>query len=697
MSKELLTRIGLLVLAALALWVIVGSHWNPPPGSSALHDQSGSGSRPWSIDDVDSSPPGLKGARDGGLQRSSEDGVDVPPRRHVQGRVVRAADEHPLAGASVILRTAAASTPLSTGGPSEDQVVQRGTCDDSGEFSFSVAGDLRYTIEAHSSGYAVSRSEPLWPGQYLTLALHAQVGFTGVVTDARGRGVVDARVHFRPAQSATGIGGWRPKVVASASTGAEGDFRVTLGQKSRYQVSVVHPMYPTLHAEVWSHEQPYRFELLPGKSVTGKVVSGVDGDPVSGAWFRAYRGAPTVAVSGVDGTVVLQGVAGDQTLLVGAAGYASRSVRVSGSTDEFQVELAAARIATGVVCDEQSRPLAGVRVIVAQYSVRGVPIGRVVTRSSDDGSFEVADCVEEGVLVVACRDQGLAGSDAVEIPRGTTPVNLGTLTVLGAEHELEGGLRGLSTSERAILTLARTGGAEEQSARPRAASRLLAHFRTLVAFADSRGSFRFVGLAPGHYSLRVHAPGRPERSVAVRVPRGEPLTIEYAGDQEIRGAIVDGEGKSGVGLFCSAGHGWGSASSDADGKFTIFGRSLAPKATVEIRSVGDSTTESRVLLRESVEISADEHVFRIPGPSDVSGVVSLDNKHQYGGYEVQAFVDGKAVASAAGDENGFVLRDLPTGGMHILATKRSRVGTVLWQAEAVGVSRGDHEVVLLPK
>ncbi len=435
-----------------------------------------------------------------------------------------------------------------------------------------------------------------------------------------GAGEVQQDVSLLRGATASGIvtdSAGKPVSGATVGTGFSRGKKVTCGPDGRFTLRalpVKRILRFTAEADgyVAGRSEDLRFKsgeefdgvtifLSRGGTVVGQVLL-ADRSPAVGATVRLVpveRGSGVVrlptATTGPDGRFEINSVIpGDHRATATLRGTLGGSADVldvieDGVTTSIVIQLGVADSITGMVTDEQGRPVKG-----AQLSARPaepIPGGRYVSaRSAEDGRFSL-DGLTPGLYRVGVRPQrGGLEAAFVEVPSGTADVSL----TLPAPGEISGRVLqpdGQPVTSCSLRLSPVSGGAGSVFTRVR----------------DPDGNFSLSGLSPGEYRVSASSPdgsNSPGTVVLVasggRVP-GIVLTLMPPG--VVTGRVLSETGRPIVGAQVHASttsragsSGRGSARSDRDGGFELKG--LRP-GTYRIQASKDgmiALTEGIVVL-----------------------------------------------------------------------------------------------------
>ncbi len=344
--------------------------------------------------------------------------------------------------------------------------------------------------------------------------------------------------------------------------------------------------------ESFANEDGLRIRLDRGAAVTGQVVDGNSGVPLSGAEVSVGRfvserrplilgpvpdgadgpfGRVRSGRSRADGLFEVSAWPGSWDILVRAGGMAQlqlRSVEVgNGGLDVGVVELTRGLSLGGVVLAESGQPVAGARIRVAGSKSRGA----LGTRDGVSHRFRNAlelSSDEQGEFQI----EGLPEGARVDLLVGAPGFVPTVVERLSAERPVDVVLRrGASIAGRV-----RSGG---QPARGGASLRSQTGETEMRALLDPNGSFSFEDLAPGRYSVTGSEDAGLKRwRRSLTAVTGEKLELDIELEPEDQDRILHGRvtaGGAGVrGIAVQVGS--RSASTAVTGEYRFEGLSSGP-------------------------------------------------------------------------------------------------------------------------
>lgn len=528
-----------------------------------------------------------------GLGQTSEPVlVKVHPAFAVRGTVlVDGKEPCSFGGVRLQDKLRAAERPHGSSGKEDGSVLVRGVLPGTYEVTVFCAG---YVAEEAYPDLVLTEASLAG----LTWSVHAGQAIRGVVVDAGGKPVENARV------SARGKAGKDPRARLVNSSGErtepDGTFVLAGLLPGAYELLVRHDDTP-------SPEKPTEVELSAGADLTGITLTLPASGEVHGI-VRDERGAGLAGVSvniegprwtsastNDEGRFVLQGVEAGEHRVVAQRGW-SEKMRAPGATDddeagekvdvrageitevELVVESQDGRI-TGRVLAEGGEPVADAFVEAVRESDSaavsesggrsGVRWGswlRQPVLTDEDGRFELADLAEKGVYTIYANRKG--GGEAL------------------AEHVSTGADVDLSIKETGVLAgvVRIEGGGAPARFQIRAADRVGGIHET-DTFFETDGAWRLSNLPPGNYEISVEASEGNAKTEVELAEGAEEIGIELVLTPRItlKGKLVDADtGEPVAGLQVRAGAAGGNMSfgggngkadredvSDAEGVFVV--------------------------------------------------------------------------------------------------------------------------------
>jgi hypothetical protein len=316
------------------------------------------------------------------------------------GRVTRAADGSPIAGATIALV-----------GDQEPSIVTSNT---DGLWTAQIVAE-RLTVTVAAPGFLphARELETVAPDEQRTVDVALETGgtrVTGTISTQDHKSIANARVR-------ASRGSETP--VAFALSDANGRYDLSL-PPGHYQLEVTHDNYQRTSRYVRVDDEPAGadFVLAHGGVIRGQVVAGDTGEPVANATVQATGDRDFVSArSNDDGTFELRGLAdGTVTVHARGPGYASVSptlveLGLGEHMDDVDVTVDPAfNIAGRVVsASEPTQGVAGAKVLAMPS--RGLLIKAV---SDTDGYFELAGTLA-GHYTLFVEKRGMLSESGVEV------------------------------------------------------------------------------------------------------------------------------------------------------------------------------------------------------------------------------------------------------------------------------------------
>ena len=563
--------------------------------------------------------------------------------------------------------------------------IRSGMTDAQGKVSLPRGPSEAGLVRAGAPGFPFAERRDVRASS-VTLSLAAGSSRDLRVVDAAGKPVAGALVRLGEPRWAEGL------------TSADGLLSVSLPKhRLRAEALAADGRTATVYLEPRKPNEtgPRVVRLPAGEALSGRVVSAADGKPVAGAVvWAADPGA--FQRTGADGGYKLTAAAGDDLGVEAlAAGYfratARRSVK-AGERRAPTVPLEPSFAASGVVVDEQGKPVPGVEV-----SARVQPGNRIrsaarwssggTARTSAAGKFRLSNLAAGLAHHLQLRKPGFAplredlapmeaGRKAQELRfvlrRGRTGfgrvVSQAEQPVPGAQVVLE---RELSADIMIRMALSDDGSGRFEAA------------------AGPDGRFEIAGLPSGTYQLTARGPGfAPVTVPGLAVPEGggsvDLGTVMLARGVALEGIVTDPKGRpvEGARVRVSeanadplSGRRRGGAEPDAvsaqDGFFRIADRRSGETLDVDVRAAGygpGSAPGVRVPSEEPVRIvlqpsSAVEGRAVDPDGKPIAGAqVSLIPEAPAAmGRGFVMFTTENVRNAVSGDDGAFRMEDVPPG------------------------------------
>jgi protocatechuate 3,4-dioxygenase beta subunit len=374
--------------------------------------------------------------------------------------------------------------------------------DDAGAFRIAVKGNESATLRAHLVPFAATSSLQVRGGQRVTLRLVEGGSANGDVLDAKSSApIADALVEVRDSEATLFTDVDPDFSVARARTDAKGRFTLRgLSGGPGQSVRVSARGYARVESPMAS--QSLRYRLVPGRSLSGRVVDGT-GKPVSGARL-SLRGLSLTQVPAIKGRSNRNGafeIPGLENvpyhLVVQAEGFAPL-VRdeVPLETSTLPLMMDRASIVKGRLVDEEGNGVKG-RVRSRSHNDAVLPRELLdaegIAEVGEDGRFTLSS-LRFGTNVVTIAAAGYPTMDrTIEIPKAGEPVNLGDIVLSS----------GLAIRGRVVDS----GGAPVASAQVDVFAFAGEASTRLFAQADGDGRFVARGLADRSYQVSIFAPG----------------------------------------------------------------------------------------------------------------------------------------------------------------------------------------------
>ena len=348
------------------------------------------------------------------------------------------------------------------------------------------------------------------------------------------------------------------------------------------------------------------FVIPVGIAVHGLVVDGRD-QPIAGAEVDvvgiSLPRPATIATSAADGTFEVRDLVLGSVLGARAAGFAASRMQLAmgtiGGVAEVRLQLAdPGGVVEGLVTDPDGVPVRGAVVRVGDaeppgiLTSTGMPAVAVPVTTGADGRFRALG-IAPGQQPVTVRAKGLPPWRGECLVSASATTSLGVVLAQGVT--CTGIVRGddgapavgatIVTGDRAAFTLVRT-----------------------TVAAD--GTFTLAGLPPGPIELRVQDDQLGKATVSVHGEAGATVACQVMLSRglELRGRVVDDDGKEVAAIYVSAadGQGWSdTVRADAAGRFAMAN---CPRGLLTVTARrGEQTVRS-----EDVAPSAGDITLRLP-------------------------------------------------------------------------------------
>jgi len=569
--------------------------------------------------------------------------ITLQPAALVEGRVVDARTQAPVAGARVVL-TPAADDAL--------EAIRRAECDKMGAFRLEGVAAGSWTADVVAAGYLAPASQAL----EAAAGAHLRVDFTlerggvveGRVVDTAGAPIRNAQVELLDADRRPAASAWaraRRSAWAAGLANAAAGRLLPLGELGVLLGAIPYPPPPGARATPQATDQTpdlavavegfttddagrFRIDAVPdgryfarathdayaageagpvaitgkgtaqglvvtlrrGATVEGTVVDAT-GLPILGAEIEAREAGRRVAVAFSDeaGLYHLDRVSGRLVIRASAPGHgtAESDLTVSeaeeGRTLEVPFTLSPAGGAlTGRVVDASGRPVRG-----AEVEARGAAGVGGRTRTDELGRFRLGGVPEGAVRVVARHPSYAAVEVAAEA--GADGLEL-TLPFGGG---VRGDVRDAHTRGPILAFTVRASG-------PGPA----------ITKAFEKGEFELLGLAAGRWSFTIEAKGFATRHETVEISGGHDvgqvtrdLRIDLVQGATVAGIVYDRHGEIVAGATVECGGVRGTT--DVQGRFQLAG--VAPgDVAVRARHPQSGDGQRIVPLRSGDEIGSVE-------------------------------------------------------------------------------------------
>ncbi|TAJ23315.1 MAG: sigma-70 family RNA polymerase sigma factor [Planctomycetota bacterium] len=509
-------------------------------------------------------------ARDAVLAAESANTAAAAPRNPLvallRGRVVD--PQHaPVAGAKVDVRRPEAGhySVLDVNLNRTPRVVAGTTTGPDGRFEFELERGIPLDLAVAAVGYCDAHLAGLCAGEELEIVLDRGCRVYGRITRARdGEGVADASVRVFAY-------GRKDSANRVARTDAEGFYELRFSDLVDPRVEVSSGRYASSD---WQRieldaRREARFDLAldDGIAVVGTVRAAGSGAPIAGAVVGEGWTFHRTATTDEHGRYRLEGFAvnGWQELYARAPGFATAQFVQLPAAENGEMradfELARGHRARGRVVDGRGEPIAGAYVgaVASEYTAQGQDIDWISTRCDEQGRFELdgLDPKLRHCALVSAEGHATKVYDFPAEESAQAELDLGDLPL-----EAPALIAGRVVDEHgepivdASVTLS---GANADRGRFRAGASLPeagdSYVDSRSTRSDATGAFAFGALAGGGYRLSARRTGRPasrEQGVTVAVGEiREDVVIAYPRGEELRGRIVDAQGRAVAGIWVS--------------------------------------------------------------------------------------------------------------------------------------------------
>jgi protocatechuate 3,4-dioxygenase beta subunit len=548
------------------------------------------------------------------------------------------------------------------------------TSDAKGRFEVELGRTGLLQVEAYAPGFIPFRGREIDPKTPLVIVLRrGGETLTGAVRDGTSREPLEGAVLETRSSDRSSRVSAEPRLgLVEVVSDERGEFRIEGLEKRPYSVSASAPGYGRTVKENVVPGHPFELYLFPGSGVYGRLLD-EKGKPVRAGLVSAESENPiavwpTAQTSDEDGYFSFLGLEPGRYRLVARHedfAPAVKDVELSKDGDsEVEIVLSAGVTLTGQLVGEANEPVAG------KVSLRGIDGGpvsvllrsRLSVETDSEGSFSLGP-LPAGEHTLQAESRGYASKNVdVSVSGRASVEDVGDVA-------LE---RGLSISGRVIdetgKPIARAVVMVNQPARGMLSS---TGEGFLVSETDEEGRFVLAGLSPGPQHVHASAPGYGRSDFIAAEPgmSGLTLTLELAG--EIRGIVVDPDGRP-VPAFravarSSAPRGTPTRSfEDAEGLFVlesvpegeyaleIAAPELMPEVVSSVRVTRGGTTDvGTVRLRRGGSIEGtvvDSSAEPVPGAT-IQAMIPAQRRYwmpetfassdRLGRFQVEGLADGK--------------------------------------------------------
>jgi protocatechuate 3,4-dioxygenase beta subunit len=350
-------------------------------------------------------------ATEGGAAHAPARSHAAPPTpASISGRVT-AHGGGPIAGAVVALARSGIGIGSDDHEPPRIEMTDAG-----GSWHVDSVVPGKYVVSATARGFlpgslavAVAAGE-----QRRDVAIELAPGGTilrGTVTEVGGGPLAGVHIEVRSERFMLG-----DQAAFVAMTGADGRYELALA-RGGYSVGATRDDYAPAHGSVVIGDRAIvkDFQLVPGATITGKVIARDTRKPVAGATVTAQSGhgrrsGSTTAIADQDGNFMVHGLrSGAVSIAASGPGYASNAptvveVGVGEQVANVRVVVDRAHAITGhVVRATDHKGLAGVRV--AAFTMSGADTPSPSDPTGDDGAFEIVG-VKRGSYILFAMAEG---------------------------------------------------------------------------------------------------------------------------------------------------------------------------------------------------------------------------------------------------------------------------------------------------
>lgn len=422
-----------------------------------------------------------------------------------------------------------------------------------GTFSLRLARGESVALRVAADGFAAVEIPSVLAGERVRVTLRQGVRLVVALADAAGAPLAGGEVRVF---SSGGRNGSIESVRAHGTTGADGVCTFDSLPPSA-NVFVDHPggngrwVHVTLPA---TGELRREIRFSAARTIRGAVIDAKSRRPVEGARVGMGWTLHSPTTTGADGTYTLTGWTGEGVgeIQVRADGYASEGREVRDATT-LDFELDRGYAAAGRVVDEGGAPVAGalVSVVAADWAngVQWVSDGYATT--GPDGRFRTAGLrwgMRHAIVVLATGHARVRRAMPIVAAGAPDEQDLGDV-VLPRPRRVEGVvLQGDGSPSRRVSVALHPGignGAGDDEA-------WIFYGGYVSAVTDDLGRFRFSGVAPDSYVIKVRPEGAHEIRADVSVPPGRDvldLRIARASTRKVRFRVTDADGAPVPGMY----------------------------------------------------------------------------------------------------------------------------------------------------
>ncbi|MBI4556299.1 MAG: carboxypeptidase regulatory-like domain-containing protein [Candidatus Hydrogenedentes bacterium] len=607
--------------------------------------------------------------------------IELKPFGTIAGTVVNEREE-PLANAVVYPRV---NDPENRPIGMVRSMVVRTTTDDQGAFRFERLWLERWRLLVKAEGYAPYFSDWIRVGdEAVVLRIGPGGSISGTVEEAQSASpVVGVRVMIRDKEQ------WTPVETRSDENG---QFQLSAIVPGPHRLLVNDERYilqgdlPEVTVAEGQETSGIKIIVTAGGVIRGRVYDRDSGEGIPGVEVRADSriGNPKISKSDLTGAYAIQGLPSGpcQVTRGEAKGYAQAryqdrltvSVESGQETSGVDFALAKGLTVSGRVVDVAGNPIAG-----AQVRARSVSAGSrdsEAARTGLDGVFEIGGLSATNQLYVSAEKEGLAAA-----PVGPTTLTDAPLTDIVITLSKAGTVAG---------TVVDNNGRPLAGVHVHAYSRnpMSSHFAIPSSQTDASGNFLVRGLFADTYGIGLRSPASRGPSM-----REEHARVDVGPGQDVTGVRIQFEPTEGLNLAGrvtdtsgqpvsratvqaqgggSSGPSFGTAQSDADGRYRITG------LTDGVFNVALQHPKYSRAQAENIESGREDVDFVLVGRGNIAGqvvdaqsgqpIAQFDVFHiaeQYG-RQIQPWMYERFV-SMHNPDGSFNLNDLETGDGVVVA------------------------------